>query len=220
MGIQVCVKLSVAIAALLLGWSAAHAVPLEQWTNRAMDFVAKFEGSDFGAITADVDCQGLSLGKKAAHDQGQFSQEHLRRSHQPSSGGQGLDKIIGETFGDKAAEFSLLVDESLKSQEGPDGPGARAGKRSSKATGGSDLTEGECATGSKRSVSPSSATLEGPLRRAHRRVPAARDGRSGTTQLSSAAAARWRWSGPRAGRAPHAGPRDRLFRSICSSSTT
>jgi hypothetical protein len=37
MGIQVCVKLSVAAAALLLGWSAAHAVPLEQWANRAMD---------------------------------------------------------------------------------------------------------------------------------------------------------------------------------------
>jgi hypothetical protein len=64
MGIQFCVKLSVAAAAILFGWSVAHAVPLEQWTSRAMDFVAKFEGSDFGAITPDVDCQGLSLGKK------------------------------------------------------------------------------------------------------------------------------------------------------------
>ena len=62
------------------GWSAAHAVPLEQWTNRAMDFVAKFEGSDFGAITTDIDCQGLSLGKRQHTIKGNSSRTCSKRS--------------------------------------------------------------------------------------------------------------------------------------------
>ena len=103
MGIQVCVKLSVAAAALLLGWSAAHAVPLEQWTNRAMDFVAKFEGSDFGAITADVDCQGLSLGKKQHTIKGN-SVRNIFEEVIALVGRPGLDQIITDTLGDKAAE--------------------------------------------------------------------------------------------------------------------
>ena len=112
MGIQVCMKLSVAAAALLLGWSAAHAVPLEQWTNRAMDFVAKFEGSDFGAITADVDCQGLSLGKRQHTIKGN-SVRNVFEEVIALVGRPGLDQIITDTLGDKAADLGLLVDESL-----------------------------------------------------------------------------------------------------------
>ena len=116
MGIQVCVKLSVAAAAILFGWSVAHAVPLEQWTNRAMEFVAKFEGSDFGAITADVDCQGLSLGKKQHTIKGN-SIKNVFEEVIALVGRPGLDQIIGEMLGDKATEFKLLVDESLNNSE-------------------------------------------------------------------------------------------------------
>ena len=161
MGIQICVTLPIAAVALLLGWSAAHAVPLEHWTNRAMDLVARFEGSDFGAITTDVDCQGLSLGKRQHTIRGN-SVKHIFDELISLVGRPGLDKIVGETFGDKAAEFTLLVDESIKSQEGRLARvrGWQEIKRGDRWT---DLTEGECATGSKRSVAPGAVRLKDPF---------------------------------------------------------
>ena len=160
MGIQVCVKLSVAAAALLLGWSAAHAVLLEQWTNRAMDFVAKFEGSDFGAITPDVDCQGLSLGKKQHTIKGN-SVRNVFEEVIALVGRPGLDQIITDTLGDKAADLSLLVDKSLNNSEARM---ARVRSWQEIKQGGRwvDLTEGECATGAKRSISPTSQRLKAP----------------------------------------------------------
>lgn len=161
MGIQVCVKFSLAIPALLLGWSAAHAVPLEQWTNRAMELVARFEGSDFGAITTDVDCQGLSLGKRQ-HTIKANSVKNIFDEVISLVGRPGMDKIVGETLGDKAAEFTLLVDESLKSQEGRLAR-VRAWQEVKRGDRWTDLTEGECATGSKRSVMPSAVRLKDPF---------------------------------------------------------
>ena len=81
-----------------------------------MDFVAKFEGSDFGAITTDVDCQGLSLGKKQHTIKGN-SIKNVFEEIIALVGRPGLEQIISETLGDKAAEFNLLVDESLTNSE-------------------------------------------------------------------------------------------------------
>jgi hypothetical protein len=160
MGIQVCVKLLVAAAAILFGWSAAHAVPLEQWTNRAMDFVAKFEGSDFGAITADVDCQGLSLGKKQHTIKGN-SIKNVFEEVIALVGRPGLDQIIGETLGDKATEFNLLVDESLNNSAARMAR-VRSWQEIKQGARWVDLTEGECATGAKRGISPTSLRLKVP----------------------------------------------------------
>ena len=160
MGIQGAM-FSVFTATLLLAYSAAHAVPLEHWTNRAMDLVAKFEGSDFGAITADVDCQGLSLGKRQHTIKGN-SAKYIFDEVISLVGRGGLDEIVHETLGDKASEFALLVEESIKSQEGRVARvrGWQEIKRGDRWT---DLTEGECATGSKRSVTPSSLRLKYPF---------------------------------------------------------
>jgi len=154
-------RVSLSIAAYILCVSAADAAPLEHWTNRAMDLVARFEGSDFGAITTDVDCQGLSLGKRQHTIRGN-SVKHIFDEVINLVGRPSLDKLVGETFGDKAAEFTLLLDESLKSQEGRVAR-VRGWQEIKRGDRWSDLTEGECATGSKRSVSPGAVRLKDPF---------------------------------------------------------
>jgi hypothetical protein len=160
MSIQVWVKLSVAIAILQFGWSTAHAVSLEHWTNRAMEFVAKFEGSDFGAITLDVDCQGLSLGKKQHTIKGN-SIKNVFEEVIALVGRSELDQIISETLGDKAVEFNLLVDESLNNRE-TRMVRVRSWQEIKQGSRWVDLTEGECATGAKRRFSPAALRLKAP----------------------------------------------------------
>ena len=125
-----------------------------------MEFVAKFEGSDFGAITPDVDCQGLSLGKKQHTIKGNsirsVFEEVIAQAGRP-----GLDQIITETLSDKAAEFNLLVDESLNKRE-TRMVRVRSWQEIKQRGRWVDLTEGECATGAKRSVSPASLRLKAP----------------------------------------------------------
>ena len=103
-------RLAVALAACVLTWSSAKAVSIDQWTDRAMDFVAKFEGSDFGAITTDTDCQGLSLGKRQHTIKGN-SVKNVFDEIISLIGRPGLEKIVSETMGDKAGDFILLIDE-------------------------------------------------------------------------------------------------------------
>ena len=126
--------LPIAAVALLLGWSAAHAVSLEHWTNRAMDLVAMFEGSDFGAITTDVDCQGLSLGKRQHTIRGN-SVKNIFEEVISLVGRPGLDSLSARRSATRLPSSFCLWTSPSKTRKGKlleYGPG----KRSSGATGG------------------------------------------------------------------------------------
>jgi hypothetical protein len=150
------------LAACVFTWSSAKAVSIDQWTDRAMDFVAKFEGSDFGAVTTDTDCQGLSLGKRQHTIKGN-SVKNVFDEIISLVGRPGLEKIVSETMGDKAGDFILLVDESITGQDARMAR-VRSWQEVKQGDRWIDLSVSECATGSKRSIGPAALRLKSPFR--------------------------------------------------------
>jgi len=74
-----------------------------------------------------------------------------------------LERIVGETMGDKAGDFILLIDESIAGQDARLAR-VRSWQEVKQGNRWIDLSEGECATGSKRSIAPAGLRLKDPFR--------------------------------------------------------
>lgn len=57
------IRVGYAILGIAIPCVAAHAASLNDWQQKAIGVVIKFEGSSYEEITTDFDCQGLTIGK-------------------------------------------------------------------------------------------------------------------------------------------------------------
>ena len=142
--------------------AGAQAATLAQWQERATGFVARYEGSAFDAVTLDMDCQGLSLGKEqyalAVNSTAELFAE-IDRLAKEEDADMGLAAIVDETAGDKAAELKALIAESFA---GDANRVVRARSWQQIKVGGAwvDLDEGECKTNKKRTVTTKNLRLK------------------------------------------------------------
>jgi hypothetical protein len=138
--------------------SKVSAASLQEWEDIATKFISNFEGSAYDAITLDIDCQGLSLGKEQ-YALGENSTKELFDEIDKESGKDGIDGVIDQTAATHKKELKNFV--ALARKKAPERMDlARSWQEVRDGTEWVPLTEGECKSGKKRSLTRKDLRLD------------------------------------------------------------